>query len=277
LVENIFQSALITGTAKRFKRMVPGHSMTSFIVDLDGVLRRGATPVEGAQDLLDALDNYLIVTNNSTRTADMYAEELAEIGLSISPDNIFTSAMATALFLKENREYTTAWVVGEKGLLQEIKSIGYTITEDCECVIVGWDRTLTYTKLETACLAIRRGAEFIGTNPDLTYPSEKGIIPGCGSILAFLEACTDQPPLVIGKPNTLIMELALEKLEDNRAYVIGDRLDTDIQAGINAGLKTILVMTGVETKESLELSHVNPDFVFETLKDLKDFIGELKK
>ncbi|MBU7027616.1 MAG: HAD-IIA family hydrolase [Theionarchaea archaeon] len=250
--------------------------MTSFIVDLDGVLRRGNQVIEGANELLECMEDYLIVTNNSTRTSHMYSEELSKIGLLIPPENIFTSAKATALFLKENRSYTTAWVVGEKGIQEEIKDIGYTITEDCECVVVGWDRMLTFQKLETACLAIRKGAEFIGTNPDLTFPSEKGIIPGCGSILAFLEACTDEKPLVIGKPNTLIMELALKRLKDKNAYVIGDRLDTDIQAGINAGLKTMLVMTGVETEESLKSSDIQPDFVFENLKELRDFI-EVKR
>ena len=246
--------------------------MTSFMVDLDGVLRRGSHVIEGAQQLLDCMEEYVIVTNNSTRTSHMYSEELGTIGLSIPPENIFTSAKATALFLKKTRDYTTAWVIGEKGLQEEIKNIGYTITEDCECVVVGWDRTVTYKKLETACLAIRKGAEFIGTNPDLTYPSEKGIIPGCGSILAFLKACTDEDPLVIGKPNPLIMKLALEKLRDRNAYVIGDRLDTDIQAGINANLKTILVMTGVETEDTLQKSPIQPDFVFETIKDLRDSI-----
>ena len=246
--------------------------MASFMVDLDGVLRRGTQLIEGAQTLLECMEEYLIVTNNSTRTPQMYSEELGKAGLLISPENIFTSAKATALFLKENRDYSTAWVVGEKGLLEEIKTIGFKITEDCECVVVGWDRTLTFQKLETACLAIRRGAEFIGTNPDLTYPSEKGIIPGCGSILAFLKACTNQEPLVIGKPNPLIIELALERLKDQNAYVIGDRLDTDIQAGINAGLKTILVLTGVETRKSLESSDIQPDFVFENLKGLRHFI-----
>ncbi|KYK31651.1 MAG: HAD-IIA family hydrolase [Theionarchaea archaeon] len=250
--------------------------MASFIVDLDGVLRRGNQTIEGAPELLDILEDYVIVTNNSTRTPHMYSEELGEIGLFIPPERIFTSAKATALFLKENRKYTTAWVVGEKGLVEEIQKIGYTITEDGECVVVGWDRTLTFQKLEAACLAIRNGAEFIGTNPDVTFPSEKGIIPGCGSILAFLEACTHQNPLVIGKPNPLIVELALQRLKDKNAYVIGDRLDTDIQAGITAGLKTILVMTGVETEKSLESSTTKPDFVFSNLKDLRDFILKLK-
>ena len=246
--------------------------MPSFMVDLDGVLRRGNQVIKGAQDLLTTMDEYMIVTNNSTRTSSMYAEELSHIGLSIPSDRIFTSARATALFLKENRDYTTAWVVGEKGLLQEITGIGLTITQDCECVVVGWDRTLTFEKLATACLAIRGGAEFIGTNPDLTYPSERGIIPGCGSILAFLTACTGVNPLVIGKPHPLIMELALKNLKSRPCYVIGDRLDTDIQGGINAQLETILVLTGVETRERVQSSHIKPDFVFENLKDLREFI-----
>jgi 4-nitrophenyl phosphatase len=246
--------------------------MASFLVDLDGVLRRGTQLIEGAQAFLDCMEEYVIVTNNSTRTSAMYSEDLCKSGLSIPPENIFTSAQATATFLKENRDYTTAWVVGEKGLLEEIRLIGYTIAEDCDCVVVGWDRTLTYRKLETACLAIRKGAEFIGTNPDLTYPSEKGIIPGCGSILALLEACTDSKPLIIGKPSTLIMELALERLRDRNAYVVGDRLDTDIQAGINAGLKTILVLTGVETRKRVQSSEIQPDYVFGNLRDLTDFI-----
>ncbi|MGD2248521.1 MAG: HAD-IIA family hydrolase [Candidatus Methanofastidiosia archaeon] len=250
--------------------------MVSFLVDLDGVLRKGTQVIPGAPELLQELPEYLIVTNNSTRTADMYTQELADIQLDILPEKIFTSAKATALYLKGNREYKTAWIVGEKGLLQEIGNIGYTITPECECVIVGWDRTLTYEKLETACLAIRDGAEFIGTNPDLTYPSERGIIPGCGSILAFLTACTGVNPLVIGKPHSFIMELALQYLHDKDAYVIGDRLDTDIKAGINAGLKTILVLTGVESRKSVENADVTPDFVFENLDELKEFVATLQ-
>jgi 4-nitrophenyl phosphatase len=250
--------------------------MASFILDLDGVLRRGTRVIKGAPELLEALNEYVVVTNNSTRTSAMYAEELLGIGLPIPPDKILTSAGATALFLKENRTYRTAWVIGEKGLLQEIRGIGYTITGEGECVVVGWDRTLTYQKLETACLAIRRGAEFIGTNPDLTYPSERGIIPGCGSILAFLNACTERTPLIIGKPNTLIMELALKRLKDKDVYVIGDRLDTDIQAGINAQLKTILVLTGVETEESVNSSSIKPDLIFETLEDVKTFVCQFQ-
>lgn len=251
--------------------------MTGFLIDLDGVLRKGAAPIQGAPELLHALDSfaYLIVTNNSTRTSNEYAKNLRSIGLPISPHNILTSAQATAMFLKSNRSYSTAWVVGERGLHSEIKKIGYEISETCECVVVGWDRTLTFHKLETACLAIRNGAEFIGTNPDLTYPSERGIIPGCGAILSFLEACTGQKPLIIGKPSPLIMELALESLQDTDVYVIGDRLDTDIQAGINAGLKTILVLTGIETEESLSASSIHPTHVFEDLKSLTDFISTL--
>jgi ribonucleotide monophosphatase NagD (HAD superfamily) len=117
---------------------------------------------------------------------------------------------------------------------------------------------------------------FIGTNPDLTYPSEKGIIPGCGSILAFLTVCTDVNPLVIGKQHSLIMELALKYLHDKDAYVIGNRLGTDIKAGINAGLKTILVLTGVESKKSVENADVTPDFIFENLDELKEFVAALQ-
>jgi 4-nitrophenyl phosphatase len=251
--------------------------MTGFLIDLDGVLRRGAVPIDCAPELLDVLHAFphLIVTNNSTRTAEDYARELQSIGLSLDPQHILTSAQATASFLKSNRPYSTAWVIGEKGLLSEMEKIGYELSKNGECVVVGWDRTLTFQKLETACLAIRDGAEFIGTNPDLTYPSERGIIPGCGSILAFLEACTDQSPLIIGKPSPLIMDIALAALQDDDVFVIGDRLDTDIQAGINAGLKTILVLTGIETKKSLSASHINPTYVFEDLQKLTDFIRSL--
>lgn len=246
--------------------------MTSFIVDLDGVLRRGESPVEGAQALLDAMEDYLVVTNNSTRTSEMYTEELGRIGLSIPRERIFTSAEATALFLKSKRDYSTAWVIGEKGLTEEVEKVGYTLTEECECVVVGLDRALTYQKLEVACVAIRRGAEFIGSNPDLTFPTERGIVPGCGATLAYLEACTGKSPLVVGKPNRLIVDLALGRLKDKNAYVVGDRLDTDVLAGVNAGLRTVLVLTGVEDEESVRRSVVKPDFVLRDLRELKDFV-----
>jgi len=247
-----------------------------FIIDMDGVLYRGKRPLAGAGEFIELLQAegtpFLLLTNNSTRTPAQYVDKLRRMGIEVGEEAILTSGQATAMYLERVAPGARVYVIGEEGLQTEIARRGFAIVEeDVEFVVVGMDTRLTYDKLRIATLAIRRGAAFIGTNPDRTFPAEEGIVPGCGAILAALEAATDVRPLVIGKPQRAIFDLALARMGTDRGAtaVLGDRLDTDILGGKEAGLLTILILSGVTSRRDLEGSSVVPDLVFEDLDQLR--------
>lgn len=248
----------------------------AFIIDMDGVLFRGTTRLPGARAFLQRLQQedvpYVLLTNNSTLTVAQYVEKLGRMGIEVTPDRILTSAVATALYLAGQAEAgTPVYMVGMDGLAEALREQGFVLTDESpEYVIVGLDKEVTYQKLSTATLAIRAGAKFIGTNPDRTIPSERGLEPGSGAILAAIEAATDVRPLIIGKPQPAAFETALKKLSTrpDETAMIGDRLETDILGGSKAGLRTILVLTGVTTRADLAHAEVQPDLVFDDLEQL---------
>jgi 4-nitrophenyl phosphatase len=223
------------------------------LFDLDGVVYVGATPLAGAQEVFDWLDRasrpFVLVTNNSTRTPQQYQEKLLAMDIRVPLRTIYTSALATAQYLKKRYPNgAPVFRIGEAGLAEALAEAGFwPEDEKPELVCVGLDQHLTYDKLRTACLAIRGGAKFVATNPDRTLPTEAGLVPGCGSILAALQTCTDVAPVVIGKPSATMIELAIELLgvPKEQTLIIGDRLDTDVEAGAAAGIETALVLTGV--------------------------------
>jgi 4-nitrophenyl phosphatase len=188
------------------------------------------------------------------------------MGMTVSPDEVLTSGQATADYLTGIAPTgTRLFVVGQDGLRTALHRAGFSLVEDeAEFVVVGMDFDVCYERLAQATLLIRAGARFIGTNPDLTFPSERGIVPGAGSLLAFLEAATDVTPTVIGKPHTVMIEQALERLgaHPSETGMLGDRLETDILAGRRAGLSTILVLSGVTDRALLAGSGIQPDLVF---------------
>jgi len=247
----------------------------SLIIDLDGVLYRGDEPIEGAREFIAFLQRegipFLLLTNNSTRTPSQYVEKLAGMGIAIKESDVLTSAQATAMYLeKVAPPGAPVYAIGEDGLRAALNA-RYTFTEEkADFVVVGMDSKLTYEKLKIATLLIRGGARFIATNPDKTLPTEEGLIPGNGAILAALEAATGVSPLVIGKPEPTIFDLALARMGTGKegAAVIGDRLETDILGGRRAGLLTILVLSGATSRQDLETSPVQPDLVFEDVKQL---------
>lgn len=251
-------------------------SVQGFIIDMDGVLYRGDQPLAGGREFIEFLQAegmpFLLLTNNSTRTPTQYVDKLRRMGIEVDEGVILTSSQATAMYLERVAPPDARlYVIGEEGLRAEIAGRGFAIAEeDVEFVVVGMDTHLTYDKLRIAALAIRRGAAFISTNPDRTFPSEEGIVPGCGAILAALEAATDVSPLVIGKPRRAIFDLALARLGTDRGdvAVLGDRLETDILGGRVAGLLTILVLSGVTSRLDLEGSSIVPDLVFEDIDQL---------
>jgi len=250
-------------------------SIKSLIIDLDGVLYRGNEPIEGAREFMAFLQRegvpFLLLTNNSTRTPGRYVEKLAKMGIVVGERDVLTSAQATALYLERIAPPgARVYAIGEEGLRAALGE-KYILTEEgADFVIVGMDSKLTYDKLRVATLLIRGGAGFIATNPDRTLPTEEGIIPGNGAILAALEAATGVAPFVVGKPEPAIFDLALARMGVGKegAAVIGDRLETDILGGRRAGLMTILVLSGVTSRQELENSPVKPDLVFEDVRQL---------
>ncbi len=248
------------------------------LADLDGVFYRGREPLPGAGELVAWLREhgvaFLFITNNSTRTPAQYVEKLARIGIAASPEQVLTSSLATRAYLEARAPRgTPIFFLGQRGLEEALFADGYFTPDDRApaYVVVGLDTQLTYDKLRRAGLLIRAGAAFIGTNPDRTFPAPEGITPGCGSILAALEAATDVRPIVIGKPERWLLDEGLRRLgaDPAAAAVLGDRLDTDILGGQRLGLRTIMVLTGVHGEEDLARSKVKPDTVYRNLVELR--------
>lgn len=251
-------------------------TIRSLIIDMDGVLYRGNQAIPGTGAFLDFLRErgigFVLATNNSTKTPEQYAAKLADMGVTVHPDEVLTSAQATTGYLMGiARPGARVFVVGMDGLWTALHQAGFALVEEeAEYVVVGMDFRICYERLAQATLQIRAGARFIGTNPDKTFPSERGIVPGAGALLAFLEAATGVTPTVIGKPERAMMDQAMARLgaSAGTTAVLGDRLETDILAGQRAGLRTILVLSGVTDRVMLARSDIRPDLVFEDVGHL---------
>lgn len=253
------------------------QQVRAIISDMDGVLWRGMQPLPGLHDFFNFLQgkplDFVLATNNSSKTALDYVEKLAQLGVpGIRPAHIVTSGTASASYLQAHYPPgTRIFVLGGAGLKRILSGAGFALVEaDAELVVCGIDFDLTYEKLRQATLQIRGGARFIGTNPDPSFPSPEGLAPGAGSILALLEAATGQAPLIIGKPERGMFEAALRQLETKPAetLMIGDRIGTDIAGAQALGMPTALVLSGVEDEASLAASQIKPDCVFAGLPDL---------
>ena len=250
----------------------------NLIIDMDGVLYRGDEAIPGAEEFFAFLRKrpigFILATNNSTRTAQQYVDKLTRMGVEVALSEILTSSQATALYLETLAPPgTKVYVIGEEGLETAMHERGYIISGDgAKFVVVGMDRRLTYEKLKVDTILIRKGARFIGSNPDKTLPTEEGFIPGAGAMLAALEASTGVAPTIIGKPERTIFELALAKLGSSKedTAIVGDRLETDVLGGYNAGLKTLLVLSGATTRQDVDSAPVKPDLVFEDIRHLHE-------
>jgi len=248
--------------------------MKSIISDMDGVIYRGAKLIDGANEFVERMiadgTKFLFLTNNSEQTPRDLKQKLSKKGISgVTENNFITSAMATAMFLRQQKEHATVYVVGGGGLINELYNVGFTISESSpDYVVVG--KTTTNFNFETLKVAVRliqNGAKFIGTNPDMTDPTEHGIEPACGTLLAAIEAASGKKPYIIGKPNSLMMMMAARKLgvHPEETVMIGDRMDTDIVGGMEAGMKTCLVLSGVSKIEDVDDFPYRPDFVFDSV------------
>jgi 4-nitrophenyl phosphatase len=257
-------------------------TIRAVVMDMDGVLWRGDTPLPGMIALFERLRArnlpFMLASNNSTTAPTDYAAKLARLGVAnIAPREIITSSTATASYLQTHYPAgTRVYIIGMDGLRRVLTEAGFTIAdEDVRAVIVGGDFEVTYAKLKRATLLIRAGADFIGTNPDPTFPLPEGLAPGAGSLIAAVRTATDCEPVIIGKPGRPMFEAALQQLGTAAAetLMIGDRLDTDILGAQRAGLRTALVLTGVTHRDQLPASPIQPDAVFDDLPALLDAWG----
>jgi NagD protein len=255
------------------------REIASWLMDMDGVLVHETAALPGAEAFLARLNElerpYLLLTNNSIYTRRDLAARLRASGLEVEEKSIWTSALATARFLEGQRPDGTAFVVGESGLTTALHQAGYTMTDsDPDYVVLGETRTYSFERITQAIRLIRDGARFIATNPDPTGPSPAGPLPATGSVAALVTRATGVEPYFVGKPNPLMMRSALNVLEahSETTAMIGDRMDTDIVAGLEAGLETILVLTGVTLADEAERFPYRPSRIVNSVADL---VGEL--
>jgi NagD protein len=248
----------------------------SFIIDMDGVIVAGGKLVPGAADFVSRLKSrgaeFLILTNNPIYTPLDLQHRLQALGLEIPVESFYTSAMATASFLDKQRPKGTAFVIGESGLTSALHEIGYILTEhDPEYVVLGETTAYSYDKISQAVRLVAAGARFIATNPDVSGPGKGGLEPACGAMAALIQAATGVAPYFIGKPNPLMMRTALRYLEahSENTAMVGDRMDTDIVAGIESGMETILVLTGVTRREDVERFPYRPTHILPSVAEIE--------
>jgi NagD protein len=247
----------------------------SWLMDMDGVLVQEEDPVPGAQEFIERLKQlerrFLVLTNNSIYTRRDLAARLRQSGLDVPEEAIWTSALATARFLEDQRPNGTAFAIGEAGLTTALYQAGYTMTErDPDYVVLGETRTYSFERITQAIRLVARGARLIATNPDPTGPAPDGPLPATGSVAALISRATGVAPYFVGKPNPLMMRSALNAIEahSETTAMIGDRMDTDIVAGLEAGLETILVLTGVTGREEAERHPYTASRIVDSVADL---------
>jgi NagD protein len=257
--------------------MTKRREIRSWLMDMDGVLVHEETAIPGADRFLGALREreipFLVLTNNSIYTRRDLAARLRASGLDIPEESIWTSALATARFLEDQRPGGSAFVIGEAGLTTALHQAGYTLTErDPDYVVLGETRTYSFERITQAIRLIENGARFIATNPDPTGPSPDGPLPATGSVAALISRATDKDPYYVGKPNPLMMRSALNAIDahSETTAMIGDRMDTDIVSGLEAGLETILVLSGVATLEAAERFPFRPSRIVDSVALLAD-------
>jgi len=256
-----------------------------FLLDMDGTFYLGNTLIDGALDFLDILKSqqkkFIFLTNNSSKNKSTYRQKLSALGCHIDKEQVYTSGEATIWYMKKNCPGNRIYLMGTEPLMKEFENAGFILIKDKndkpDYVVLGFDTTLTYEKILTACDYIRDGVPFIATHPDFNCPIEDSkYMPDTGSMIRMFEASTGVSPVVIGKPHIYIVEAIMEKygLKKEDVAIVGDRLYTDIKTGVNAGITSILVLSGETSEEMYEKSDITTDYVFSSIK----YIGEeLKK
>jgi 4-nitrophenyl phosphatase len=259
-------------------------NIQALVIDIDGVLWRGQTPLAGVVEFFDLLYErkiqFVLATNNAAASPEKVCQRLQQMGVHASTEEILTSGQASAEYLRQELSIgSSIYAIGEEPLKTALVQAGFHLNQDAngvQAVVVGLDRQCTWEQLAEAALAIQAGALFLGTNPDVTFPIERGQVPGNGAILAALVKATGVDPRIIGKPEPHLYLQAIVRLqtEPDHALAVGDRLETDILGGQRAGMMTALVLTGVTQRYELVTSPIRPDYVFDDLPQLtRDLMG----
>ena len=248
----------------------------SYLIDMDGVIVRGSELIPGADAFLDRLHQrgikFLILTNNPQYTPVDLQHRLQRIGIKVTTEHIYTSALATAQFLKWQKPQATVFAIGESGLTTALHEAGFVLTDhDPDYVVLGETHVYSYERITQAVRLIQQGARFIATNPDPSGPGEGGLVPACGAIAALIETAIGIHPYFVGKPNPLMMRTALRYLGEHseNAIMVGDRMDTDIRVGTESGLETVLVLTGVTTRDMVDRFPFRPTRIVDSVADLE--------
>lgn len=251
------------------------HEKSAFICDMDGVIYHGNTLLPHVPDFVKWLNDnnkeFLFLTNSSERSPRELSLKLERMGLSVSEDHFYTSALATASFLKSQCPGGSVYVIGEPGLVNALYDAGLSMNDyNPDYVVFGETRSISYEKIEHAVMLVQGGANLIGTNPDLTGPTDHGIMPACRALISPIVLATGCEAYFIGKPNPLMMRHALKKLQVSRrdAAIIGDRMDTDIVAGIESELDTVLVLSGVTDLATLSRFSYRPKYIMKGVGDI---------
>lgn len=254
-----------------------------FLFDMDGTLYLGDRLYDFTRELLAAIrksgGKYMFMTNNSSKSVNAYIEKLKKLGIDAQKEDFITSSQATAWYLKKHYAGKTLYVCGTQSLKQELAENGFSITEDVdqtECIVMGFDTELSFQKLhDISFMLCTRELPYIATNPDYVCPTEFGSVPDCGSVCDMIFNATGKRPLVIGKPEPLMPQLAMEhtQIPAEQTAVIGDRIYTDVKSGLNAGALAILVMSGETTRQILEASADKPDLVLEHAGQIMEYLG----
>ena len=242
------------------------------ISDMDGVIYHGNRLIPGAEAFIEWLEQsekkYLFLTNSSQRSPRELSQKLSRLGVHVAEEHLYTSAMATAAFLHSQCPGGSVYVIGEPALVNTLCDAGFSMSDsDPDYVVVGETSTYTYDRICKAVSLVNKGARLLGTNPDTTGPVESGIVPATGALMAPIEMATGVKAYYVGKPNPVMMRTALQKVECRRedTIIIGDRMDTDIVAGIEAGIETVLVLTGVTTEEGIKEFAYRPSLVLASI------------
>jgi HAD superfamily hydrolase (TIGR01457 family) len=256
--------------------LVDLQKLKGLIIDMDGVLWQGELPMPGLHEFFETLKRcqikFILATNNNTQTPQGFVEKASKMGIEVLPEQVITAAIATVHYLcLTYPPGSRIYVIGEAALKGLITEAGFVLADsDVTAVVATMDRQLTYEMLKRATLLIRAGADFIGPNPDAAYPTPEGLVPGGGSILAALNVSSGCQPLIMGKPESWIFNLALERMQlgVDEVASLGDRLETDIAGGQRLGMKTILVLSGVTPLADLASSSIHPNWVFKGIEEL---------
>jgi 4-nitrophenyl phosphatase len=255
------------------------RDLRAFVIDMDGVLWQGERPMPGLGEFFQTLRErqlrFVLATNNASQTPEQYVAKLAGLGVDVQRDEVLTSAQATALYLRQQSPNgSRVFAIGEDGVQQALAEQGFSLgglyEVGAQYVVCGMDRGLSWDKLATATLNIRAGAGFVGTNPDLTLPTERGVTHGNGAILAALQAATGVAPVVIGKPEPIMYQQAMARLGVDPAVTaaIGDRLETDILGAVRAGIRSVLVLSGIATRDQLAGLDYQPTWVMQDIREV---------